>query len=300
MWNYARCHSNPEKRQLFFSVNIIAQATLGGLIEAVKRFIEGRASKQSAQISQTDNNVQDDTCAYETFSCMDCDWQLLLLQKGQARRLMGSTTLDLRRGFELWPNAEVVLERVPVREDPAAITRDIPALTTILGASIATSSVSLSKKPNTEMKAGAETPQSVAEAFEASQNFLKVHFNDPFCEGTSSSSDPDFQLVVSIDGRDPISMLRRKIAAELLLIHPERQPRLDELEDAGESDVRDSDTEKESGTSNIERAADALAIHLRASRASMIKDENKPISTLGLDQQLQCHVHHVECELLSH
>lgn len=273
---------NQQIKSVFYLCTV-TQATLGDLVSAVQRFVEGGTSKKSAQNDQADDDVQDNTCAFETFSCMDCDWQLLFLQKGRARHLTGSATLELRRGFELWPNAEVVLERVPVRETSGDVAPNVPALTTILGSSITTTSAGyLTKKPDTEMQAATETPRSVAEAFEASQNYLKVHFNDPFCEGASSSSDPDFQNVVSIDGRDPIAVLRRKIAAQLLLIHPEQQPLLDELEDAEMSDVRDAETKEESGTSNIDRAADALAIHLRTSqRASMIKNETKPVSTLG-------------------
>ena len=113
----------------------------------------------------------------------------------------------------------------------------------------------------------------MAKAFEATRNNLKVKFNDPFLD--VGEDGVDFGLTAVVDGRQSIATLRHKIAEMLLTLHPEHAPPLLEEQQPASGDDDDNETDEE-------LAAKALPIHLRKNeRADMLKDEKKPVSSLG-------------------
>ena len=209
-----------------------------GLVAATKSVILGRpvvttSSKDEAKESSPNADGGSETLAKECesgrFACAGADWRILVLQKGHGRVLRGPPSTELRRAYDLWPTHQIVVERIGSSStteksaegegeaETETETDGAAPFATVLGDTFKTTSASLPSPP----LEGEEPRPTVAEAFEASQNFLHIRYNDPFETGAFETG-PNYSHFVAVDGRESIASLRRKIARNLLKLHPER------------------------------------------------------------------------------
>jgi len=200
-------------------------------------------------------------CQNGVFTCLQKRWQLLNLRQDRAQRLQGEQSVEIARDFDLWPSHEVVIECI----DNGEADSSQPAGTIGLGLlgedDAAKTSLMAASANNSD---DATVPRSVAAAFEATQNFVRISFNDPFVQVEQNGV--DFCYQVSVDGRQTISSLRETISNRLATLHP--------ADDLGSSVPVAHDNAGE-GSRGVE-------VHLRKNeRSNMIKDESKPISSLG-------------------